>query len=93
MLGQHLGQARQAAQAQLLSDLHGQPLALLAVVRLPPLQQQVTDVQQLQQPGIAQGLYPAAQMQRGTVQSVEVQVQVLALPISGRAFDGQAAVG
>ncbi|MCY1240142.1 hypothetical protein D9M72_529760 [compost metagenome] len=93
LLGQHLGQARQAAQAQLFGDLLRQHLALFAVARLQALKQQVADVQHLQQPGIGQGLRPAAQMQRGAVEAVEVQVQGLPLPVRRRAFDDEAAVG
>ncbi|MNS68222.1 hypothetical protein D3C72_1014980 [compost metagenome] len=93
LLGQHLGQARQAAQAQLFGDLLRQHLALFAVARLQALKQQVADVQHLQQPGIGQGLHPAAQMQRGAVEAVEVQVQGLPLPVRRRAFDDEAAVG
>ncbi|MNW02481.1 hypothetical protein D3C71_1982760 [compost metagenome] len=45
LFAQHIGQARQAAQAQLLADVHRQQLALLAQTRLPAFEQQVTDVQ------------------------------------------------
>ncbi|MNT48526.1 hypothetical protein D3C72_1853100 [compost metagenome] len=93
LFDQHLGQARQAAQAQLLADLCREQLALLAQARLPAFQQQVADVQQLQQPGVRHRLHPATQVQGRAVEAVEIQVQELALPIGGSALDGEAAMG
>ncbi|MNP64661.1 hypothetical protein D3C76_1601760 [compost metagenome] len=72
--------------------MHRQQLALLAQTRLPAFEQQVTDVQQLQQPGIGQWLDPTTQMQGLAAQTVKVQVKQLPLPICGCALDGEAAV-
>lgn len=47
LFAQHLGQARQAALAQLLADLRGQALAMFAALRLLAALAQVADVEQL----------------------------------------------
>src|SRR5690606_36225286 len=92
LLYQYFGQARQAAQAQLVADLCRERLAVFAAARLPAFVQQVADVQQLQQPGIGQRLHPAAQVQGLSAEAVEVQVQTLSLPVGRRACDDEAAV-
>ena len=48
LFAQHLGQARQTAQAQLLAELGCEQLTLLAAACLSTFEQQITDVQQLQ---------------------------------------------
>lgn len=63
LLMQHLGQAEEAAQAQLLADLRGELLAVLALLRLLAFQQQVADIQQVQEPALGGRLHPAAQVQ------------------------------
>ncbi|MNL01650.1 hypothetical protein D3C87_1221260 [compost metagenome] len=77
----------------MLADVHREQLALLTQTRLAAVNQQVTDVQQLQEPGIGLGLNPAAQVQRLAAEAVKIQIQILPLPISGHALDHQAAMG
>jgi hypothetical protein len=93
LVHQHVGQARQAAQAQLFTDLRREQLALLAQARLSAFKQQVADVQQLQQPGVGHWLDPATQVQGRAAEAVEIQVQKLTPPIGGGTLDGEAAMG
>lgn len=93
LLRQHLGQARQAAQAQLFTDLRREQLALFTAARLSTFEQQVADVDQLQQPVFAQRLHPATQMQRLFAEAEKIQVQALSLPLGGCTFDRQGAMG
>lgn len=92
LFAEHRRQARQAARAQMITDLRGESLAGLAVVRLLPFEQQVSDVEQLQQPAITQRLHPTTQLQRLIIHAGEVEIEQLPVPVSRLTFNGQQAL-
>ena len=92
LFAKHRRQTRQAARAQAIADLRGEGLAGVAVARLLTFEQQVGDVEQLQSPAILQRLHPAAQVQRLIIQSGEIQIEQLPVPVPRLAFDAQQAM-
>ncbi len=89
----HFRQPGQAAHAQAFADLGAEQLVLLAGFGVLAVADQVADVQQLQNPAVAAGLDPATGLQGAPGEAIEIQVEVLALPIGGAALDHHGAVG
>lgn len=90
---EHLGQAAEAAHAQLLTYPAGQLMVLFALFGPVSAAEQIADIHGMQQPAVLVGFYRRPGVQDVPGYAVEIQVEAVALPIGRHTFHCQGAMG